>query len=128
VRSCSYDLILNGYEIASGSVRIHDPELQTRVFRVLSLTDAEIEEKFGFFQSALGYGAPPHAGIALGVDRMIAVMAGVGSIREVIAFPKTQRGADLMTGAPAGVDAKQLRELGLSVPRPQNGPEPGVEK
>jgi aspartyl-tRNA synthetase len=116
VRSLSYDLVISGYECASGSVRIHDPELQARVFRTLALPDEEAESRFGFFRGALACGAPPHAGIAAGVDRIVALMAGADSIRDVIAFPKTQRGSDLMTGAPSEVDARQLRELGMSVP------------
>ncbi|MHC4251422.1 MAG: aspartate--tRNA ligase [Planctomycetota bacterium] len=125
VRSLSYDLVINGSECASGSVRIHDPELQKRIFTRLGLADDEIEAKFGFFRGALAYGAPPHAGVAPGVDRIMAIMAGVESIRDVIAFPKTQRGADLMTGAPGEVDARQLRDLGVSVvaqPAPDAGP------
>lgn len=126
VRSYSYDLVLNGYEIASGSVRIHDPELQTRVFRVLRLTDEEIEEKFGFFRRALSYGAPPHAGIAVGVDRLVAIMLDAPSIRDVIAFPKTQRGQDLMTEAPSEVNPRQLRELGISVVAQGEKPQAGA--
>jgi aspartyl-tRNA synthetase len=118
VRSLSYDLVINGSECASGSVRIHDSELQGRIFSRLGLSDDEIEAKFGFFRGALRYGAPPHAGVAPGVDRILAIMAGVDSIRDVIAFPKTQRGADLMTGAPADVDARQLQELGVSIVAP----------
>jgi len=124
VRSLSYDLVINGSECASGSVRIHDSELQGRIFSRLGLSDEEIEAKFGFFSGALSYGAPPHAGIAPGVDRILAIMTGVESIRDVIAFPKTQRGADLMTGAPGEVDARQLRDLGVRViapPAPDGG-------
>ena len=124
VRSLSYDLVINGSECASGSVRIHDSELQGRIFSRLGLSDEEIEAKFGFFRGALAYGAPPHAGIAPGVDRILAIMTGVESIRDVIAFPKTQRGADLMTGAPSEVDTRQLRDLGVSVvapPAPEGG-------
>lgn len=118
VRSLSYDLVINGSECASGSVRIHDSELQGRIFARLGLSEDDIEAKFGFFRGALAYGAPPHAGIAPGVDRIMAIMTGVESIRDVIAFPKTQRGADLMTGAPGDVDARQLRELGVSIVAP----------
>jgi aspartyl-tRNA synthetase len=118
IRSLSYDLVINGSECASGSVRIHDPELQKRVFSRLGLSEEEIEAKFGFFSGALAYGAPPHAGVAPGVDRIMAIMTGVDSIRDVIAFPKTQRGADLMTGAPGEVDPRQLKELGVSVIAP----------
>jgi len=115
VRSHSYDLVLNGFEVASGSVRIHDPELQTSVFRVLSLSEEDIDRKFGFFRGALRYGTPPHAGIALGVDRIVATMVDATSIRDVIAFPKTQRGQDLMMGAPSRVDARQLKETGIAL-------------
>ncbi len=118
IRSLSYDLVINGSECASGSVRIHDPELQKRIFSRLGLSEEDIEAKFGFFRGALAYGAPPHAGIAPGVDRIMAIMTGVDSIRDVIAFPKTQRGSDLMTGAPGEVDARQLKELGVSVVAP----------
>ena len=111
VRSQSYDLVINGTECASGSVRIHDSELQKRVFRRLELTEEEIKEKFGFFADAMTYGAPPHAGVAPGVDRLVALMLGLGSIRDVIAFPKTQKGQDLMSGAPGPVSAAQLKEL-----------------
>jgi aspartyl-tRNA synthetase len=121
VRSHSYDLVLNGFEIASGSIRIHDPEMQTRMFRALGLSDDEIEQKFGFFRGALRYGAPPHAGIGLGVDRLVATMVDATSIREVIAFPKTQRGQDLLMGAPSVVDEKLLREIGVVPLAPNDG-------
>jgi aspartyl-tRNA synthetase len=111
VRSASYDLVINGYECGSGSIRIHDSALQESVFRVLSLEQAEVERRFGFFLEALKHGAPPHGGIALGVDRIVAIMLGKQSIRDVIAFPKTQRGQDLMSGAPSPVNPAQLREL-----------------
>ena len=113
VRSQSYDLVVNGMEVASGSVRIHEERLQKRIFEALKLAPEQIEERFGFFTRALSYGTPPHAGLAPGVDRLCAIMLGLESIREVIAFPKTQRAQDLMTGAPGEVDAKQLRELGI---------------
>ncbi|MEB2312339.1 MAG: aspartate--tRNA ligase [Sorangiineae bacterium] len=106
-----YDLVLNGFEIAGGSIRLHDPEVQKRVFAVLGIGDAEAQEKFGFLLSALRYGAPPHGGIALGMDRLAMLLAGTDSIRDVIAFPKTQRGTDLMSDAPGPVAAEQLAEL-----------------
>jgi aspartyl-tRNA synthetase len=113
VRAKAYDLVLNGSEIGGGSIRIHDAQLQSRVFRRLGITDEEAKMRFGFFLEALEYGTPPHGGIALGLDRIVALLAGESSIREVIAFPKTATAVDLMSGAPSAVDAKQLRELHL---------------
>ncbi|MCK5851771.1 aspartate--tRNA ligase [bacterium] len=115
VRSCSYDLIINGFETASGSVRIHDSELQKRIFTLLKLSDSEINERFGFFINALKYGAPPHAGLAIGLDRLVMLALGRSSLRDVIAFPKTQKATDLMTAAPTGVDEIQLKELELKI-------------
>jgi aspartyl-tRNA synthetase len=113
VHAKAYDLVLNGSEIGGGSIRIHDAQLQARVFRRLGISDEEAKARFGFFLEALEYGTPPHGGIALGLDRMVALLAGESSIREVIAFPKTANAVDLMSGAPSPVDAKQLRELHL---------------
>lgn len=113
IRSTSYDLVLNGVELASGSVRIHDSAVQARIFELLGISEEEAKDRFGFFIEALRYGTPPHAGIAPGVDRMIAMMLGYDNIREVIAFPKNQKAMDLMTGAPAPVDSKQLRDLAI---------------
>jgi aspartyl-tRNA synthetase len=113
VRAKAYDLILNGVEVGGGSIRIHDMELQRRIFNVLGLTPKEIEEKFGYFIDALGYGAPPHGGIALGFDRLVMLLAGEESIREVIAFPKTTSALCLMTNSPSVVSERQLAELGL---------------
>ena len=113
VRAQAYDLVLNGSEIGGGSVRIHDSALQARVFRAINLSEKEATERFGFFLEALRYGTPPHGGIALGLDRMVAILAGESSIREVIAFPKTAAAVDLMTGAPTPVDERQLAELRL---------------
>jgi aspartyl-tRNA synthetase len=113
VRAKAYDLVLNGSEIGGGSVRIHSAALQARVFQRLGITGEEAKLRFGFFLEALEYGTPPHGGIALGLDRMVAILAGEASIREVIAFPKTANAVDLMAGAPSPVDAKQLRELHL---------------
>ena len=111
VRARAYDLVLNGSEIAGGSIRIHDQRLQRLVFKLLGMSDEEAKLRFGFFVDALEYGTPPHGGIAIGLDRVIAILAGEASIREVIAFPKTAQAVDLMSGAPSTVDAKQLREL-----------------
>jgi len=115
VRSQSYDLVLNGWELGSGSIRIHRADIQRRVFSVLHMTDEEAESRFGFLLGAFRYGAPPHGGFAFGIDRLAAIFAGEENIREVVAFPKTQSGADLMTGAPAPIPTAQLRELGLEL-------------
>jgi aspartyl-tRNA synthetase len=111
VRARAYDLVLNGSEIGGGSIRIHDPALQRRVFRLLTISDDEARARFGFFLEALEYGTPPHGGIALGLDRIIMILAGEVPIRDVIAFPKTTAGLDLMAGAPSPVDARQLADL-----------------
>jgi aspartyl-tRNA synthetase len=115
VRAQAYDLVLNGSEIGGGSIRIHDADVQARIFKVINLTDEEARHRFGFFLQALRFGTPPHGGIALGLDRIVAILAGESSIREVIAFPKTAAAVDQMTGAPTAVDERQLRELQLSV-------------
>jgi len=115
VRADSYDLVVNGYEAASGSVRIHDSEVQQMVFDLLNIKAEEAEQRFGFLLEALRYGAPPHAGIALGLDRWVMLLAGDENIRDVIAFPKTQKAADMLTGAPAPVDQRQLKELSIEV-------------
>ncbi|MBI2834959.1 MAG: aspartate--tRNA ligase [Acidobacteria bacterium] len=113
VRAKAYDLVLNGTEIAGGSIRIHAPELQRRIFRVLKISDEEARLRFGFFLEALEYGTPPHGGLAIGLDRLVMILAGESSIREVIAFPKTAAAVDLMAGAPSKVDRRQLVELHL---------------
>ncbi|MGN0557745.1 MAG: amino acid--tRNA ligase-related protein, partial [Acutalibacteraceae bacterium] len=113
VRAKSYDLVINGYEMSSGSIRITDPDLQDKMFSALGMSDEEIEEKFGFLVGAFKYGAPPHGGMALGLDRLCMVMLGVDSLRDVVAFPKMQNARELMSGAPAAGDRAQLAELGL---------------
>ena len=113
VRAKAYDLVLNGSEIGGGSIRIHDAALQARIFQRLGISDEEAKLRFGFFLEALQYGTPPHGGIALGLDRMVALLAGESSIRDVMAFPKTANAVDLMAGSPSTVDPKQLRELHL---------------
>ena len=119
VRSQAYDLVLNGWELGSGSVRIHDAEVQRRVFGLLGIDEDEATKRFGFLLDAFRFGAPPHAGFAFGIDRLVALLAGEENIREVIAFPKTQSGADPLTGAPGALDPEQLTELGLrALPRP----------
>jgi len=115
VRSRAYDVVLDGLELGGGSIRIHDPDVQRRVFRLLGIEQEEAERRFGFFLDALRYGAPPHGGVALGLDRLIMLMAGASSIRDVIAFPKTARATDLMCEAPSAVDPRQLEELGLEL-------------
>ena len=112
-RARAYDLVLNGSEIAGGSIRIHDQAIQRLIFRLLQISDEEARLRFGFFLDALEYGTPPHGGIALGLDRIVAILCGEPSIRDVIAFPKTAQAQDLMAGAPSTVDDKQLRELKL---------------
>jgi aspartyl-tRNA synthetase len=119
VRSLAYDLVLNGIELGSGSVRIHDPVLQSKIFSLLGIEPEIATERFGFLLDAFRFGAPPHAGFAIGLDRLTMILAGETSIREVIAFPKTQSGSDPLTGAPASVDNIQLRDLGISLPKPK---------
>ena len=113
VRAMAYDLVLNGWELGSGSIRIHEPEMQRRVFNQLGISDEEADKRFGFFLQPFKYGAPPHGGFAFGIDRLAAILAGEENIREVIAFPKTQSGSDPMTNAPTPVDPAHLAELGL---------------
>jgi aspartyl-tRNA synthetase len=119
IRSQAYDLVLNGWELGSGSVRIHRPDIQQQVFTRLGIAKEEAEEKFGFLLDAFRYGAPPHAGFAFGIDRLVALLAGEENIREVIAFPKTQSGADPLTSAPTPIDPRYLDELGLRLLPPK---------
>jgi aspartyl-tRNA synthetase len=113
VRALAYDIVLNGTELGSGSIRIHRQDVQAEIFRSLGMSDEEAKERFGFFLQALEYGTPPHGGIALGIDRIVMILAGATSLREVIAFPKTAKAIDLMVDAPTPVSEQQMRELSL---------------
>lgn len=115
IKAKAYDLVLNGYEISGGSIRIHKRDLQNKIFEILGLTAPEIEARFGHILKAFEYGAPPHGGIALGLDRLLMILMNESSIREVMAFPKTGDDRDLMMGAPSQVSEKQLKELGISI-------------
>jgi aspartyl-tRNA synthetase len=119
VRAQAYDLVLNGWELGSGSVRIHRPDVQQRVFSLIGFDPTEAQQRFGFLLDAFRFGAPPHAGFAVGIDRFVAILAGEENIREVIAFPKTQSGVDPLTGAPTAIDPTQLRDLGLRLQPPK---------
>jgi aspartyl-tRNA synthetase len=121
--SRGYDLVVDGWELGGGSIRINTPEVQREVFKVIGLSEEEADRRFGFLLDALKYGAPPHGGIAMGIDRIVALLGQRESIREVIAFPKTASGGDPMTGAPAPVDDEQLRELGVRVVAPAAAPQ-----
>ena len=120
VRAQSYDLVCNGYEAASGSVRVHDPQVQQKIFNFIGIAEEEAEERFGFLLNALRYGAPPHAGIALGLDRWIMIFLANDNIRDVIAFPKTQKASDLMSEAPSCVDLQQLDDLSIKLNLPED--------
>lgn len=121
--SRAYDMVLNGTELGGGSIRIHDGDMQKAVFEILGIDEAEQQNKFGFLLDALKYGCPPHGGLAFGLDRLVMLMTGAKSIREVIAFPKTQSATCLLTQAPGEVDAKQLRELSIRVRKPESDSE-----
>ena len=124
VRAQAYDIVLNGVELGGGSIRIHDPEVQARMFKVLGFPQEEIEERFGHLIKALSYGAPPHGGLAIGADRLVMLLAGGESIRDVIAFPKTQKAQELMMSSPARVDARQLRDVHIQLSLPQEEANP----
>jgi aspartyl-tRNA synthetase len=115
IRALAYDVVLNGTELGSGSIRIHRQDIQSKIFQALGMSDEEARARFGFFLEALEYGTPPHGGIALGLDRIVMILAGADSLREVIPFPKTARAVDLMVDAPTPVSEAQLKELGIAI-------------
>jgi len=119
MRAQHYDLVLNGWELGSGSIRIHKPEFQKKIFSMLGMTDEQIEDRFGFFLRALDYGAPPHGGIALGIDRIAMIAAGEEDLREVTAFPKNQAARDMMMNTPSPVPPEMLKELGIKASAPK---------
>jgi aspartyl-tRNA synthetase len=118
-KSRAYDLVLNGVELGSGSIRIHDPALQERIFKIIGISEEEAQKRFGFLLEAFKFGAPPHGGFAFGVDRLLSLLAGEPSIREVITFPKTSAAICPLTNAPSQVDQKQLNELNLAIKKPK---------
>src|SRR5213079_2367391 len=118
IRALAYDVVLNGTELGSGSIRIHRQDIQRKIFQALGMSDEEARARFVFFLEALEYGTPPHGGIALGLDRIVMILAGAESLREVIPFPKTAKAIDLMVDAPTPVSERQLKELGISIRKP----------
>jgi aspartyl-tRNA synthetase len=121
VRALAYDVVLNGTELGSGSIRIHRQDIQQKIFKALGMTPDEAQARFGFFLEALTYGTPPHGGIALGLDRIVMILAGADSLREVIPFPKTAKAVDLMVDAPTPVSEAQLRELSIAIRAKKEG-------
>ena len=121
VRANAYDLVINGVEVGGGSIRIHDSALQKKMFSVLGFTEERAQEQFGFLMNAFKYGAPPHGGIAFGLDRLVSLFAGLDSIRDCIAFPKNNSGRDVMIDAPSRIEQEQLDELGIAL-KPQDKP------
>ena len=119
MRATAYDMVVNGNELGGGSIRIHDAQLQDKMFSLLGLSEEDAQYKFGFLMNAFKYGAPPHGGLAFGFDRFVSILAGLDSIRDVIAFPKNNSGRDMMIDAPSTIDASQLQELAIDVVLPK---------
>ena len=120
VRANAYDMVINGVEVGGGSIRIHDSQLQAKIFKILGFTEEKAQEQFGFLMNAFKYGAPPHGGLAYGLDRWVSLFAGLDSIRDCIAFPKNNQGRDVMLDAPGRIEQKQLDELCLAINLPKD--------